>query len=246
LIHGDASIAGQGIIYEVLQMAGLRAYNVGGCMHIVTNNQIGFTTNYTDSRTSTYCTDVAKVTLCPVFHVNGDDAEAVVYAIQLAMEYRQEFNSDVFIDLLGYRKYGHNEGDEPRFTQPILYKAIANHKNPREIYIEKLLSSGSVEADLAKEMEKHFRGLLQEKLESAKSSEPSLSRPNVKDTWEGFTSAIEADFYQSPITSVDKKRFEALAQSITSIPEDFKAFGKIVKLFGERKNMIANGSYDCT
>jgi 2-oxoglutarate dehydrogenase E1 component len=244
LIHGDASIAGQGIIYEVLQMAGLRAYNVGGCMHIVTNNQIGFTTNYTDARTSTYCTDVAKVTLCPVFHVNGDDAEAVVFAVRLAMEYRQEFNSDVFIDLLGYRKYGHNEGDEPRFTQPLLYKAIARHKNPREIYAEKLLTAGSVEADLAKEMEQHFRALLQEKLESAKQAEPSLSKPNVKDTWEGFRTAIETDFHASPVTAVSEKEFNELAQRITTIPNDFKAFSKIEKLFAERKAMIQSKKFD--
>ncbi len=244
LIHGDASISGQGIIYEVLQMAGLKAYNVGGCMHIVTNNQIGFTTNYIDSRTSTYCTDVAKVTLCPVFHVNGDDAEAVVYAIRMAMEYRQEFNSDVFIDLLGYRKYGHNEGDEPRFTQPMLYKTIANHPNPREIYIQKLLSSGSVEAELAKTMEKEFRSLLQEKLESAKLAEPSLSKPNVKDTWEGFKSAVESDFHQSPDTAVTKKIFTTLAEKLTNIPADFKAFGKIEKLFAERKKMIESGTFD--
>lgn len=244
LIHGDASISGQGIIYEVLQMAGHRAYSVGGCMHIVTNNQIGFTTNYTDSRTSTYCTDVAKVTLCPVFHVNGDDAEAVVFAIRLAMEYRQQFNSDVFIDLLGYRKYGHNEGDEPRFTQPLLYKAIASHKNPREIYVEKLLSAGSVEAELARTMEKDFRSLLQEKLESARASEPSLATPQVKNTWEGIRTAIEKDFYHSPDTHVNRKTFEELAHTLTTIPEGFNAFGKVKKLFDERKQMIANGKYD--
>lgn len=244
LIHGDASISGQGIIYEVLQMAGHKAYNVGGCMHIVTNNQIGFTTNYTDSRTSTYCTDIAKVTLCPVFHVNGDDAEAVVFAIRMAMEYRQEFNSDVFIDLLGYRKYGHNEGDEPRFTQPMLYKIIATHKNPREIYTEKLLSAGSVEADLAKSMEKDFRALLQEKLESAKSTEPSISVSGVKSIWDGIRTAMEKDFYHSPNTSIERNKFETLAKSITTIPDDFIAFGKVQKLFADRRKMIETGSYD--
>jgi 2-oxoglutarate dehydrogenase E1 component len=244
LIHGDASVAAQGIVYEVLQMAGLKAYNVGGCIHIVSNNQIGFTTNYTDGRTSTYCTDVAKTTLCPVFHVNADDVEAVVYTIKLAMEYRQEFNSDVFIDLLGYRKYGHNEGDEPRFTQPLLYKAISSHPNPREIYNQKLLTAGSVEADLAKEMEKEFRGLLQQKLEMAKAAEPSPVSSFIKNTWEGFHAAGESDFDQQPKTGVSKKLLTELAEKICSIPEGFKAFNKIEKLFNDRRTMIKNNSLD--
>jgi 2-oxoglutarate dehydrogenase E1 component len=244
LIHGDASVAGQGVVYELLQMAGLKAYSVGGCIHIVANNQIGFTTNYTDSRTSTYCTDVAKVTLCPVFHVNADDVEAVVHTIKIAMEYRQEFNSDVFIDLLGYRKYGHNEGDEPRFTQPVLYKAIGSHPNPREIYNQKLLHAGSVEAELAKDMEKEFRALLQEKLESAKNAQPSILKSSLRRTWADFRSAVAEDFIQSPNTTFDKETFLKLADKITQIPEGFKAFSKITKLFNDRKNMISNNSYD--
>lgn len=244
LIHGDASVAGQGIVYEVLQMAGLPAYSVGGCIHIVANNQIGFTTNYTDARTSTYCTDVAKTTLSPVFHVNADDVEAVVYTIKLAMEYRQEFNSDVFIDLLGYRKYGHNEGDEPRFTQPVLYKAIATHQNPREIYNQKLLANGSVEAELAKEMEKGFRSLLQEKLEKSKGAKPAKVKNFVKDIWDGFRPATEADFTQSPATAVSPELFTALAEQLTTLPSDFKAFSKITKLMNDRKAMIVNNNYD--
>ncbi|TAE85385.1 MAG: 2-oxoglutarate dehydrogenase E1 component [Bacteroidetes bacterium] len=244
LIHGDASVAGQGVVYEMIQMAGLKAYNVGGCMHIVTNNQIGFTTNYQDARTSTYCTDVAKTTLSPVFHVNGDDVEAVVYTIKLAMEYRQEFNADVFIDLLGYRKYGHNEGDEPRFTQPLLYKAIASHPNPREIYNQKLLSAGSVEADLAREMEKEFRGLLQEKLEAAKSADASPVHSFIQDTWDGFHTASAKDFDKQPETSVNDALFLSLADKITSIPDGFKAFSKVEKLFKDRKTMIKNNALD--
>lgn len=244
LIHGDASIAGQGIVYEMVQMAGLKAYDVGGCMHIVTNNQIGFTTNYQDARTSTYCTDVAKTTLSPVFHVNADDVEAVVYTIKLAMEYRQEFNTDVFIDLLGYRKYGHNEGDEPRFTQPLLYKAIGAHPNPREIYNQKLLSAGNVEADLAKEMEKEFRGLLQQKLEQAKASSVSQVHSFIESTWDGFKAATEKDFDTQPNTSIDKKLFLKLAEKITDIPENFTAFSKVIKLFKDRKNMLKNDNLD--
>jgi len=142
VLHGDAAIAGQGIVYEVVQMAKLDAYKTAGTIHLVVNNQVGFTTNYLDARSSTYCTDIAKVTLSPVLHVNADDAEAVVHAMNFAFEYRMQFQSDVFIDLLGYRKYGNNEGDEPRFTQPQLYKAISKHQNPRDIYADKLLQDG--------------------------------------------------------------------------------------------------------
>lgn len=244
LIHGDASLAGQGINYEVIQMAGLAGYRVGGTIHIAANNQIGFTTNFVDGRSSTYCTDVAKVTLCPVFHVNADDVEAVIYTVKLALEYRQEFNTDVFIDLLGYRKYGHNEGDEPRFTQPLLYKAIGKHPNPREIYIEKLLAAGSIEADLAKEMEKEFRKELQEKLEMAKLDSPSKVTNFVARNWEGFRSSTPEDFEKSPETAVDKQLFLDIAAKITGIPEGFKAFQKVVKLFDDRKKMIENNSYD--
>lgn len=246
LIHGDASVAGQGVVYEVLQMAGLKAYNVGGCIHIVTNNQIGFTTNYTDGRTSTYCTDVAKVTLCPVFHVNADDVEAVVYTVKLAMEYRQEFNSDVFIDLLGYRKYGHNEGDEPRFTQPLLYKAIASHPNPREIYNQKLLTAGAVEANLAKEMEKSFRAELQQLLESAKTADPSPVQSFIKNAWKGYRTAVKDDFIDSKKinTAFNKDSLLAIADKISSVPNGFKAFSKIEKLFADRRNMIKNNQLD--
>lgn len=160
LIHGDASIAGQGVVYEVIQMAKLDGYKTGGSIHIVINNQIGFTTNYLDARSSTYCTDVGKVTLSPIWHVNGDDVEAVVHTIKVAMEYRQQFKRDVFIDLLCYRKYGHNEGDEPRFTQPLLYKTIAKHPNPRDIYLKKLLADGVVDKGHGKALEEELNSLL--------------------------------------------------------------------------------------
>lgn len=244
LIHGDASVAGQGIVYEVLQMAKLDGYQTGGTIHLVINNQIGFTTNFKDARSSTYCTDIGKVTLSPVFHVNGDDVEALVYAIRLAMEYRQAFHNDVFIDILCYRRYGHNESDEPRFTQPLLYKAIEKHPNPREIYIQKLLAQGDIDANLAKEMEKDFRGMLQERLNEVKSAEKSTSKttPLFEGSWKNLRFATDEDFVKSPETGVSKKTLQAIGSTITSLPKDKKFLKKIEKLFDERAKMMANGT----
>jgi len=244
MIHGDAAMAGQGLVYEVVQMATLDAYKVGGTIHITTNNQIGFTTNYTDGRSSTYCTDVAKTTLSPVFHVNADDAEAVIYTVKLAMEYRQEFDCDIFIDLLGYRKYGHNEGDEPRFTQPLLYKAIEKHKNPREIYNEYLLSQGKIEADLAREMEKKFRSELQGKLEMSKLDGPTRASNFVGDIWSNYKAVTEKAVETSPKTAITAKDFDRLTAKITEMPSDFKPLRKIDKLFKDRAGMVESDKLD--
>ncbi|SMO35638.1 2-oxoglutarate dehydrogenase E1 component [Solitalea koreensis] len=238
LIHGDGSVAGQGIVYEVLQMAKLDAYKTGGTVHLVINNQVGFTTNFKDARSSTYCTDIAKVILAPVFHVNGDDVEALVYAINLAMEYRQTFHNDVFIDILCYRRYGHNEGDEPRFTQPTLYKSIDKHPNPREIYIQKLQSQGSFDANLAKEMDKSFRKMLQERLDEVKQQQPVFEKPVLQGAWKGLRFATPADFYKSVNTSVDAKTIVELGNAITDLPKDKKFINKIEKLFADRKKMV--------
>jgi 2-oxoglutarate dehydrogenase E1 component len=244
LIHGDAAVAGQGVVYEVVQMAQLDGYKVGGTVHLVVNNQVGFTTNYLDARSSTYCTDIAKVTLSPVFHVNGDDVEAVVFVAKLAMEFRQKFHRDVFIDILCYRKYGHNEGDEPRFTQPILYKAIQRHQNPREIYVQKLIEQGSIEASMAKEMEKGFKDLLEGMLNEAKQTERAKITSFLEGYWSGVKIAGPDAFDQSPDTSIDKKKFLEIANKIVDLPKDKKFFNKIEKLFEDRKNMIANDQYD--
>jgi 2-oxoglutarate dehydrogenase E1 component len=237
LIHGDASIAGQGIVYEVIQMAKLEGYKTGGTIHLVINNQIGFTTNYKDARSSTYCTDIAKVTLSPVFHVNGDDVEALVYAINLAMEYRQKYKNDVFIDILCYRRFGHNEADEPKFTQPLLYKAIEKHANPRDIYIEKLAKSGELEAGLAKEMEKQFKGILQERLNEAKEITSTYSDVKFGGAWAEMRIATAKDFDTSPDTSVEKATLLEVAKRIATLPGDKKFFKKIEKLFDERLKM---------
>ncbi|MES2617313.1 MAG: 2-oxoglutarate dehydrogenase E1 component [Bacteroidota bacterium] len=244
LIHGDAAVAGQGIVYEVVQMSGLEANRIGGTMHIVTNNQIGFTTNYTDSRTSIYCTDVAKTTNCPVFHVNGDDVEAVVHTIKMAMAYRNKFNTDVFIDLLGYRKYGHNEGDEPRFTQPLLYKIISTHPNPREIYKEKLIARGDIDAQLAKEMEEQFKQLLQNTLDEVKQEKTPLSKLKIDDVWKDFHFPVKTDFDSNPETGYDKKKWLTLAEKMNTLPQDNLPIKKVQQIYEGRLKMIKDNQYD--
>ncbi|MES2872175.1 MAG: 2-oxoglutarate dehydrogenase E1 component [Bacteroidota bacterium] len=244
LIHGDASLAGQGITYEVLQMAKLEGYRTGGSIHLVINNQVGFTTNYKDARSSTYCTDLAKTTLSPVFHVNGDDVEALVYAINMAVEYRQKYHNDVFIDILCYRRFGHNEADEPKFTQPLLYKAIEKHPNPREIYNKKLLEQGSVDASLAKEMEKNFRALLQERLNEAKEDESYSAMNSVlAGSWKGLR--LVTNWVGTPSdTRVPAKKLLEIAKNITTLPSDKKFFKKIEKLFDDRKRMSETKVFD--
>ena len=245
LIHGDASLAGQGITYEVLQMAKLDGYKTGGSIHLVINNQVGFTTNYKDARSSTYCTDLAKVTLSPVFHVNGDDVEAIVYAINMAVEYRQKYHNDVFIDILCYRRYGHNEADEPKFTQPLLYKAIETHANPREIYNQKLLEQGTVDANLAKEMEKDFRALLQERLNEAKEDQTySAVHQIFGGSWKGLKLAKPGAIAIPVTTKVSSKVILTLAKAISTLPADKKFFKKIEKLFDERRKMSDTKVFD--
>ena len=226
-------------------MAKLDGYNTGGTIHLVINNQVGFTTNYKDARSSTYCTDIAKVTLSPVFHVNGDDVEALVYAINLAVEYRQKYQNDVFIDILCYRRFGHNESDEPKFTQPLLYKAIEKHPNPREIYNQKLMDQGSVDAGLAKEMEKDFRALLQERLnESKENTNFSKVNTNFSGAWKGLRLATADDINKPAATAVSEKELLAIAKTITQLPAGKKFFRKIEKLFDDRRNMVEKKTFD--
>ena len=237
IVHGDAAIAGQGIVYEVVQMANLDGYKTGGTIHIVVNNQIGFTTNYLDARSSTYCTDVAKVTLSPVLHVNADDAEAVVHASLFALEYRMRFKSDVFIDLLGYRKYGHNEGDEPRFTQPKLYKAISKHKNPRDIYAERLMAEGVIDEHFVSELEKQYKDSLEEKLEDSRKEDKTVITPFMADEWKGFESVREWEMMDHVDTTFDKEKLTQIAKVITSLPKGKKFLRKVEKLVKDRYNM---------
>lgn len=238
VVHGDAAIAGQGVVYEVVQMANLDGYRTGGTIHIVVNNQIGFTTNYLDARTSTYCTDVAKVTLSPVLHVNADDAEAVVHASLFALEYRMRFERDVFIDLLGYRKYGHNEGDEPRFTQPKLYKAIAKHKNPRDIYAERLIAEGIIDEQYVAELERQYKEALEEKLEDSRKEDKTKITPFMADEWKGFANVREWEMMEKVDTTYEKKKLTAVAEVITQLPKGKKFLRKVEKLVNDRRKMF--------
>ena len=238
LVHGDAAIAGQGLPYEIVQMAQIEGYKTGGTIHIVVNNQIGFTTNYLDARSSTYCTDVAKVTLSPVLHVNSDDVEAVVHAILFAFDYRMQFGRDVFIDLLGYRRYGHNEGDEPRFTQPKLYKAISNHPNPRDIYAEKLISQEIITQNAIGEMEREYKVSLEEKLQDSRKETATVITPFMQNEWEGFSRVKEDQMLQTIETAFPKKDLEEIATVITSLPQDKKFLRKTDRLIADRKKMF--------
>lgn len=234
LIHGDAAIAGQGIVYEIVQMSGLPGYTTGGTIHFVINNQVGFTTDFNDARTSIYCTDVSKIVDAPILHVNGDDAEAVTFCANLAVEYRQRFGKDIFIDMLCYRRHGHNESDEPRFTQPQLYNVIAKHPSPREIYVKKLVSRG-VDATLAESLDKQFRKQLQERLDEIKQKPLPYKPQKIEEEWQSRRHARPEDFDVSPDTGIALGTYESVAKALTTLPESFKPLKQIDKLIKDRK-----------
>jgi len=243
VIHGDAAIAGQGIVYEVVQMALLPGYKTGGTLHIVVNNQVGFTTDYLEARSSTYCTDVAKVTRSPVFHVNGDDVEALIFTVKLALEFRQHFHSDVFIDILSYRKYGHNEGDEPRFTQPLLYKIIAGHPNPRDIYARKLIESGIMTQVEADQEIARFDNQLEQNYEDSKLIDKLNIKNFLVDEYKHYRFPDPCELYEIP-TAVSETELWNLSNKINNLPADKKFFSKIVKLMEDRKQMMVNNKID--
>ena len=229
LIHGDAAIAGQGV-------SGLPGYHTGGTIHLVINNQVGFTTDYDDARTSIYCTDVAKIVDAPVIHINGDDPEAVTFAVALAVEYRQKFGKDIFIDLLCYRRHGHNEGDEPKFTQPKLYNLIAKHPNPREIYVKKLIARGDVDAELANKMDKEFRAQLQDRLNEVKQNPLPYQPQKVEEEWQQLRKSKPSDFEKPFQTKITQKSIDMVAKALTTLPDGFKPLKQIEKLFKDRKS----------
>ena len=237
IIHGDAAIAGQGIAYEIVQMAKLNGYKTGGSIHIVINNQIGFTTNYLDARSSTYCTDVAKVTLSPVLHVNADDTEAVCHAMEMALEFRMRFKSDVFIDLLGYRKYGHNEGDEPRFTQPKLYKAISKHQNPKDIYAEQLIKEGSIDTSYLNEITIEFKQMLEKEFDEAKKVNTSKVREFMQSTWKNYNRQKLDTMLLDDDTKYDVEKLKNIAKVVSTVPENVKFVRKAERILNGRKKM---------
>lgn len=237
VVHGDAAIA-EGIVYEVAQMSRLKGYKTGGTIHIVVNNQIGFTTNYLDARSSTYCTDIAKVTLSPVLHVNADDAEAVVHAVEMALEYRMRYKKDVYIDLLGYRKYGHNEGDEPRFTQPQLYKNIAKHPNPFKIYSNKLLAENTIDKAYLDKIVADFRDTLESEYEKSKQEEASIVRPFMQERWAAFhRKGLEA-LLEPEDTKYPKDRLEHISKVVSTVPKGVKFLRKTERILEGRAKMV--------
>ena len=244
VIHGDGAIAGQGIVYEVAQMMTLEGYKTGGTVHIVVNNQVSFTTNYLDARSSTYCTDIAKVTESPVMHVNADDVEAVVHAIRFAADFRAQFGKDVYIDLLGYRKYGHNEGDEPRFTQPNLYKAISKHPNPREIYKNELIKEGVVSDEVLKKMETEFKTLLDADYDASKEIEKNTMDIFMADDWKNYPICAKGAVEIPVNTGFNIDELKKLAVKMSTLPGDKKFINKITRLFETRLKQIEANSLD--
>jgi 2-oxoglutarate dehydrogenase E1 component len=235
LIHGDAAFAGQGIAYETIQMAMLEGYHVGGTIHYIINNQIGFTTDFDDARSANYCTSVARTTNTPVLHVNGDDVESVIFCAELAAEFRQQFRRDIIIDMVCYRKHGHNEGDDPKFTQPNLYALISKHKNPREIYVEKLISQGDINNNLAQQMNKDFWQLLQDRLNLVKQKPLDYKLQPAELAWEALNKSTPEDFEISYDTGVPIKTLDKVVKHLISYPEGFTPLKKVDRMLQQRR-----------
>ncbi|MBU6374963.1 MAG: 2-oxoglutarate dehydrogenase E1 component [Bdellovibrionales bacterium] len=242
IIHGDAAMAGQGVVYETMNFVGLEGYSTGGTLHIAINNQVGFTTDPKDSRSTTYCTDIGKMLDAPIFHVNGDDVESVIAVTKLALEYRQKFHADVFIDLVCYRKHGHNEGDEPQFTQPVLYKLIKAHDSPREIYGKKIAASGLVSETEQTAVSDSRMAELNEALAIAKKDAPHPHADTLHGRWQGLKRGTENDILESrPKTAVDEATLKFIAEKTNTSPEGFKPHSKLVRFLEERLKSIQEG-----
>ena len=234
IIHGDAAVAGQGVVMESLNMSDTRGFTTGGSLHIVINNQIGFTTsNPIDTRSSAYCTDIAKMVEAPIFHVNADDPEAVLFVTRLAVDYRNTFNHDVFIDLIGYRRHGHNEADEPAVTQPLMYKKIRNHPTARQIYAEKLLAEGEIQPDEAKNMVAEYRAALEDDWVSSRPIVCNISNPFTVD-WTPF---LNDDWQVQVKTAISCDKIKKLANLLLKFPPELVVHNRIEKIMADRAQM---------
>ncbi len=243
LIHGDSSVAGQGVVYEVLQMSNLKGYLTGGTIHFVINNQIGFTTDFDDARSSNYCTSLAAAVCAPVLHVNGDDPESVVFCVELATEFRQKFHRDVFVDMVCYRRHGHNEGDDPKYTQPQLYELIAAHPNAREVYSNELISHGDIDAEVAKNLDKEFWKELQDRLDAVKQHPLPYNYQEPEKAWKDLRKAVPDDFEKSPDTAVPKEIIDKILKGLMTLPEGFEPLKKVDTLLLERRKKFIEEGY---
>ena len=240
LIHGDAAFAGQGVVAECFGLSGLRGHRTAGSIHFIINNQIGFTTNPRFSRSSPYPSDVAKMVETPIFHCNGDDPEAVTYAARVAIEFRQKFHKPVVIDMICYRRFGHNEGDEPAFTQPIMYKKIRSHPTTLTIYGEKLIREGVLTQEQIDARKAEFRQHLDSEFETGQAYKPNKA-DWLDGKWSGLTQAKIDDDPRKGTTGVDMETLELVGRKLTEIPEDFEAHRTIQRFLANRKAMIDSG-----
>jgi 2-oxoglutarate dehydrogenase E1 component len=238
LLHGDGAFSGQGIVYEALDMSGLPDYEVGGCIHLVVNNQVAFTTDPKKSRSSPYCTDVAKALNAPIFHVNADDVESVVRVCTLAAEWRQRWKGDVVVDLVCYRKHGHNEIDEPMFTQPLMYRRIRAHKNAHQQYVERLLAEGSVDAATVRETHDRVQQKLGEAFEASRDYKPR-AKDWLASHWEGFMSPAQMSRIRN--TGVKHDLLVSVGRAITALPDTLTPHRQIKKVYEHRRAMVESG-----
>ncbi|HUS30588.1 MAG TPA: 2-oxoglutarate dehydrogenase E1 component [Kofleriaceae bacterium] len=236
LVHGDAAFAGQGLVPETLQLSNLPGYRTGGTIHLIVNNQVGFTASPAEQRSTPYCTDVAKMLECPIWHVNGEDLDALARVVEIACEYRTQFGSDVVIDMYCYRKYGHNENDEPAFTQPIMYDRIKTKQSPIEVYSNRLISENVVTPDEVTAMTQRRVAELETELEAAKAAKQRPDSPSMTAMWRGYRGGV-TEAPEDVDTRVMRPLLESIAQSMTEIPQGFSAHSKIVRLFEQRAAM---------
>ncbi|MET0587511.1 MAG: 2-oxoglutarate dehydrogenase E1 component, partial [Novosphingobium sp.] len=241
LIHGDAAFAGQGIVWECLGFSGIRGYNTGGCIHFIINNQIGFTTSPQFARSSPYPSDVAKGVQAPILHVNGDDPEAVTFVCKLAIDYRQKFGRDIVIDMWCYRRFGHNEGDEPSFTQPLMYARIREHPKVSELYAQRLAQQGVIDAGYLTDITDRFVGYLEEQFDAAKSY-----NPNEADwfggRWSGFSKPADPESSRRNVpTGIENKLFDSLGRTLTTVPDDLTIHKTLARVLDAKREMFKTG-----